>query len=67
MNINKPEFNSKKFLQLIHSDTPKQELIRGNEKLQHKMKEQSQSLRSLVKSNFDGFVGAKSTVDGNSI
>lgn len=63
LNFSSPEFNPKKYLATVHRTTPYKDLVGGLTKLQNEMGEKTESLRSLVKSNFDAFAGAKNTVD----
>lgn len=64
INFYSSEFNPKKYLAIVHRDTPFQELIKGSERLKRDMGEKKGDLKSLVQSNFNAFVGAKNTVDG---
>jgi exocyst complex component 2 len=47
----------------VHKNTPYRDLEAGLKRLQTSVEKRTETLKQLVKSNFDRFVGAKSTVD----
>lgn len=61
--ISSPSFDPKKFLLQCHKSTSFAELKRGLQNLDCSIQTRTETLKGLVKDNFDRFVGAKSTVD----
>jgi exocyst complex component 2 len=57
------EFDAKKFLADVHRGTTFKNLEEGYERLNVTVEQRTEKLKSLVKGNFDRFVGAKATVD----
>eukprot|EP00158_Paraphelidium_tribonemae_P009698 Partr_v1_DN28932_c1_g1_i6_m24812 putative Exocyst complex component len=57
------DFDAKKFLVETHRNTPYADLHSGYNNLVNLVDKRNATLKMLVKSNFDRFVGAKATVD----
>jgi exocyst complex component 2 len=61
--ISSRDFDPKKFMVEVHKNSAYRDLEAGLKRLQVAVEKRTETLKQLVKTNFDRFVGAKSTVD----
>lgn len=61
--ITKASFDSRTFLCKVHGETSFKDLIRGKKNLEIASKQRNESLKNLVKQNFDRFVNAKNATE----
>lgn len=61
--LSSPNFDARRFLVCIHGDTSFEELSRGRDVLRKMSREKTESLKTLVKQNFDRFVNAKNNIE----
>ncbi|KAJ3338098.1 hypothetical protein HDU93_009969 [Gonapodya sp. JEL0774] len=64
LNINSKSFQPTLFLREVHRNTGFDDLDRGADHLRHSVAQWNDTLKVVVKENFDRFVTAKSTIDG---
>jgi len=62
--INQKTFDAKVFLKEVHNSTSYVDLQKGAQTLSSAVEKRAETMRSLVKNNFDRFVNAKGTTDG---
>lgn len=58
-----PGFDPRLYLRLVHQYTSYEDLIAARENLQAALDLRRETLKSLVKQNFDRFVNAKNSID----
>ena len=58
-----PGFDPRLYLRLVHQYTSYEDLIAARESLQAALNLRRETLKSLVKQNFDRFVNAKNSID----
>ena len=61
--LSSPHFNAVSFLTQVHAETSFAALLRGYETLQASVSQRSDTLKELVKQNFDRFVNAKNAIE----
>jgi exocyst complex component 2 len=64
MTLSSPSFDPRVYLVEVHGDSTAAELETGTLRLQGMVDKRTETLKALVKENFDRFVNAKDTVDG---
>lgn len=67
LKITSKNFDSSLFLRTVHANTSYADLERGMRHLESSINERTDTLRAMVKNDFDRFVNAKSSIDGRSL
>jgi exocyst complex component 2 len=66
LKLTSKSFDPSLFLRTVHANTSLADLERGIRYLEGSINERTDSLRAMVKNDFDRFVNAKSSIDGGS-
>jgi len=61
--LSSPNFDARLYLRLVHQYTSFDELVSAQDHLRDSLKLRQETLKSLVKQNFDRFVNAKNSID----
>lgn len=61
--LTRENFDARLFLKTVHGDTSYADLLRGRENLMRATRHRNESLKNLVKQNFDRFINAKNSTE----